>query len=393
MPRTRTPLEEYLALGQEDLNVSLADLSSELSLLDDEQGVRTKQLEVDLASPDFFSPGDIPSGLSLREALRFAGNAREGSRRQAVADLAMEFGDRKAEILDDRNSQLRNFLNTQKRLSLINQKGVLDLWDKDVVPKNQGLRMEIVPSMDREGNPVYQQVYKKVDEEAVRIQEIADWLGVPPEVAERQVTHELILDQQEQRKAQKEQMTLVNAAKKEKREQRTFERQEEADKRRKLNDIISQMKEIKAEPGLLGHVFDPNSLPAQLAAKAIGRDRVIGDNVALQKEAADIENKIEADIAKAIDHQELVLPANKDDIEGKQRFLGFVEQRRNFHTANTKLIRGAIQKIPGYEDFGIGSLEKRLLDDAMQESIRKRNSPYGQLDKRTSDLERIFGIR
>jgi hypothetical protein len=392
MPRYVSPLEEYLQQQEEEKAYRLQTMDDELSSLGSEVSARASQLEADTASPDFFTPGDIPAGMSFDDQVRYMGFAREGAQRQGKADLAAELADRRSEILDDKNRQLRDYLDTRERLSLVDQKGVLELLRKGAIPRNDALRMEIVPSVDREGNPVYQQVYKKVDESEVRMQEIADWLGVPPEIAERQIEHENIIEQQARKASQREQQALANAGKREAREAERFSRQMAADKRREVHDIIGQMKEIKGEPGLLGTVFDPNSLPAQLAARAIARERLVGEGVAKQKMAATIERAVEKDLSDAITEGDLTLPTGPDDIEGKQRVLQFVEQSRTSHTAQKKLIRGAIQK-GGFEDFGVGSVEKNTTDDWIREIQKRANSPYGRLDKRTSDLERIFGVK
>lgn len=394
MPRVLSPLEEYLALMKDETDTYVGELSSELGLLGAEEEARAAQLDADAASPDFFQPGDIPAGMNLGDSLRFMGFAREGARRQTQADLVAEMADRRAEILDDRGRQLRDYLNTQRHLSLANQKGVLSLFEKGVVPRNPGLRMDVVPSLDQEGNPVYQQVYKKVDEGKVRTQEIADYLGIPADVADRQITHELILDQKAKKQAAREERTLRNEARRDAREEEAHARRMAADKRRELSDIISQYKEARDNPELVaGGVLDPTSLPVQMAARAIGRQRLIGEDTALQKEAAAIERAIEKDLEDAVETENFSLPTGEDDIEGKQRLVQFVEQRRNYHTARKKLIRGAIRKIPGYEDFGVGSVEKKVTDDWMQSVLQQANSPYGKLEKRTSDLERFFGVR
>lgn len=392
MPRYVSPLDEYLKQQEEEKAYLLGTMDNELSLLNSEAGARAAQIEVDTSAPDFFGPGDIPAGMSFDDQVRYMGFAREGAQRQRKADLAAELADRRAEILDDKNNQLRDYLDTQKRLSLIGQKGVLELLRKGAVPRNDALRMEIVPSVDKEGNPVYQQVYKQVDESTVRMQEIADWLGVPTEIAERQIEHENLIEQQDRKAELREQLELTNAANKEARAQERFARQMAADKRKEVSDIISQVKEIKNEPGLLGTVFDPNSLPAQLAARAIARERLVGEGVAKQKMAASIEEAVEKDLSDAIAGGNLTLPTGPDDIEGKQGVLQFVEQSRTRHTAQKKLIRGAIQR-GGFEDFGVGSLEKNTADDWIQEIQKRANSPYGRLDKRTSDLERFFGVK
>jgi hypothetical protein len=370
MPRYVSPLDEYLQEQEQEKAYLLETFDSELSSINNEAAARAAQIEADTSAPDFFSPSDVPAGMSFDDSVRYMSFVREGARRQGKADLAAELADQRAEVLDDRNRQLRDYLDTRKRLSLVNQKGVLNLWDKDVVPEIQGLRTEIVPSVDKEGNPVYQQVYKKVDEEEVRAQEIADWLGVPPEIAERQVEYEQILKQQAQKAALREQMEIANAANKEARAQERFASKMEAAKRRELFDIISLAKEGAIEPGLIGTVIPPNSLPAKLAMQRVAFERLVGEGVSKQKMAAEIEDAVEKDLTDAVANEELALPTGPDDIEGKQRVVQFVEQSRVRHTAQKKLIRGAIQH-GGFEDFGVGSLEKNIADDRMQEIQRR----------------------
>lgn len=370
MPGYVSPLDEYLKQQAEEKAYLLETMDNEITSLGGEMSARAAQIEADTAAPDFFAPRDIPAGLSFDDQVRYMGFERERAQRQGKADLAAELADRRAEILDDRNSQLRDYLDTQKRLSLIGQKGVRELDRKGAIPRIDGLRMEIVPSVDKEGNPVYQQVYKKVDEKAVRVQEIADWLGVPPEIAERQIEHEKIIEEQKQNAALKEQLALTNAVNKEARAQERFTQQMAAAKRKEVNDIISQVKEIKNEIGLVGTVFDPNSLPVQLAARAIARERLVGEGIAKNKMAQEIETLVEKDLSDAIAEGDLTLPTGPDDLEGKQGVLNFVEQSRAQHTAQKKLIRGAMQR-GGFEDFGVGSLEKNTTDEWMREIQRR----------------------
>lgn len=386
MPRYRTPLEDYLDFLNLDRAAEEADTSARLQDLADTRTTHESMLKAEAAAGNFdLTADDIPGGVDQRDLPQLAERVRALRYLQSQADVNRAYAGEEASIREQFTQRQQERAAENQRIQRLSITGLLPLLDK--APRNDEYRKQVVGGPEG-ARSEYRQL-KPGEDGQIKMQELADWLQLPPEVVQAQLSDEFSALKKERRQEARDARTEARAQRAESREAERERRQAAADKRRALADTISMTGTLVRSPELLGaDIVDPNSDAARTAAAILSRKRLVAEEKGQKKQGESVFRDVMRGLDKQMAGGSLELPTDEESV--KQ----FSESIRSM-VARRKALRDVVRKsVPQFsDDFGIGDPEKAALDDMMQEQLRRYNSPSGQLNKRLTDLEQFFGVR
>lgn len=161
-----------------------------------------------------------------------------------------------------------DLMGTLTRLHSVNQRGLTSL--EQFAPKDPALRSELV--FDPNTNSVAQQAKNLPDEDAVRAQELADYLRIPKHVAARQLaTERRELNDLAWKQSQRQSTVMKNMAVADRLESKTLLDAEKAQWSRKLQQLEAVNKFSRTSKAMINQTLvDPGAPPDMKVAALMG---------------------------------------------------------------------------------------------------------------------------
>jgi hypothetical protein len=189
-----SPLEDYMSelVSQHKLRETITDTDYENDLTQSQAEEAQALYAIDA------QPFEMAARGYNMNPEEWAGREHEGRQRMKAAVQANYLQSRAATVRNQaqgKKKSVTDLMSTLTRLNNVSQTGLLEI-DK-YAPKDAGLRTQLVvdPGVGGMGSPLVHQVAKNIpDEDAVRNQELADYLQIPVGVVQKQRTKEQLAE-------------------------------------------------------------------------------------------------------------------------------------------------------------------------------------------------------